>query len=905
MAQLQRLGFWILFITLSGCGGSGDGGLSRVEAPAEGGSVVSTLSLNISDTTVTGAAPVIVTATVMQGTLPVTNRAVTFTTNLGVFSPSSGSALTNDNGEATITLTAGSVRGAGEISAYLSSGEKSSVPLGFKTQGDDIGVVGDININVTLIDGEGASTDRVTSSKPARVIATIDGTSAPLIVTFSSTVGDIPIPSAITNADNQAIVDLYAGENLGAGTITASITSGESGQTIFVVGSSTVIMGTGSPFVEGAADISLDTISAGGTTVVSVIIIDDQGNNFAEPVDIEFSSSCTRQTIPTATISSPVTTSNGVATSTYLAKGCLGEDQINVTANAGGINLSANGIVTVLPADAGSIEFVSATPEYISIIGTGSTERPESSTIIFRVLDTNGNPINNSDVDFSLNTDVGGMNVIPTSATTDNNGLVQTVVNSGSVSHAVVVTASIRDTNPLISTQSSNLIVSTGIPDQDSFTLGADILNPEAWNLTGTEVIVTARLADAFNNPPPPTVVYFTTEGGSIGNSSAEKQCTTDDSGACFVIWRSQNPRPEGHILGDLNNPLHAPENINTMGQRYGGRATVLATTIGEESFPDLNGNGRFDVCEVKAFNGGTGKPCNADGSINEAGADIIYSGNDVSGQPYDLPEAFSDYNEDQVFNPSDGSGDIGGELEEPSDFNANGLYDGKDGLYNGVLCAIPNHAGCAAQKSLDVRGQLVLVMSGSNPRVCIATTSDNSSTIVDFLRVDEGTSGDIRVKTEFNSDLVQTPKVADEDAIIIARKNGLCSANVVSIEISNDWDNDSGTTDTLETHNYIDSRYDNTVHIKGENTGSVSVTISDLHNQPMPVGTTIKFTATAGTIVGPSDFTWPNDNNNGGATYAVSIKGEKEAKAGVLIMEVTTPNGLTTFFSETKIDIQ
>jgi hypothetical protein len=38
------------------------------------------------------------------------------------------------------------------------------------------------------------------------------------------------------------------------------------------------------------------------------------------------------------------------------------------------------------------------------------------------------------------------------------------------------------------------------------------------------------------------------------------------------------------------------------MGQKLGGRATITATAIGEESFPDLNGNGRFDASEVTAF---------------------------------------------------------------------------------------------------------------------------------------------------------------------------------------------------------------------------------------------------------------------------------------------------------------
>lgn len=847
MALLQRLSFLFVFAALVGCGGSGDGDLSRTETPDGGESTASTISLSISETTVTGAAPVTVTAKVMQGSAPVVNRAVTFVTNLGAFSPSSGSALTDGNGDATITLTAGSVRGAGEITASISSGETSTVPLGFNTQGDDIGVVGDINISVILIDTEGNPIDTVTSSKPARAIATINGISAPVIVTFSTTVGNIPIASAISDDNNQAIVDVFSGENLGAGTISASIESGESGQTIFVVGSSTVAMGSGTPFVKGEAEISLAQISAGGTTVVSVNIVDDQGNNFTEAVEVNFTSGCTSQTTATATLSSPITTSNGVATSTYLAQGCVGDDSINVTANAGGINLSASGSVNVLPADIGSIEFVSATPEYISIQGVGSIERPEFSIVVFRVLDTNGNPVNNSDIDFSLNTNVGGINVIPTTATTDNNGLVQTVVNSGTVAHSIRILASISDSNPLISTQSSNLISSTGIPDQDSFSLSADILNPEGWSIDGTEVTVTARLADAFNNPPPPTVVYFTTEGGSIGNSSADKQCTTDDSGACSVIWRSQNPRPEGNVLGDINNIGHIPEVWNTMGQKFGGRATVLAHTIGEESFPDLNGNGRFDVCEVAAFKGGVGKPCNDDGSINDAGADITFSGNDVGGNPFDLAEAFSDYNEDGVFNPSELGGELGGELEEPSDFNRDGLYNAKDGLYNGVLCAADNADACSTQKSLDVRGSLTLIMSGSNAFGTINSTNDAVAATID------------------DDDDINTPEVP----------------------------------------NPLDDPSDSIIYIKGESVGSASVVIADLHNQPMPAGTIVTFISTVGSVLGTSSFTWPNDNHNGGHLFGVSVKGEAEAKSGSLLVEVTTPGGVITTFTGISIIIQ
>jgi hypothetical protein len=440
------------------------------------------------------------------------------------------------------------------------------------------------------------------------------------------------------------------------------------------------------------------------------------------------------------------------------------------------------------------------------LIGTGIVGGTESAIVMFRVLDTNSNPINNQMVNFELSTDVGGVQLIPATATTNSDGIVQTVVNSGSVATSVRVQASIDGTLPVVSSLSSLLVVSTGIPDQDSFSLAASELNPEGWGKQGTEVSITARLADAFNNlAPDGTAVNFTTEGGAI-----EPSCTTVN-GTCSVKWFSQQPRPEGHILGDVNNPMSVPETVNTMGQKFGGRATITATAIGEESFPDLNGNGRFDANEMTAF-----------------------LGTDISGDKYDLKEIFVDHNEDGLFNPSEG-GDVNdsGELEEFFDFNNNGTFDQNDEKYNGVLCSIPAHEGCSTeQKSLNISRSIVLVMSGSNPYFTIASTVDAT---------------------------------ADDS---------------------------------------LNNFEDNEVNIAGENTGSASVIIADLHNQPMPAGTVINFTATAGSIVGPSSYTWPNDNHNGGAEWGVSIKGEKETKSGELLVEVITPSGLTTLFGGIKINI-
>jgi hypothetical protein len=139
-------------------------------------------------------------------------------------------------------------------------------------------------------------------------------------------------------------------------------------------------------------------------------------------------------------------------------------------------------------------------------------------------------------------------------------------VQSGNVHTTVGVIATIAVGATTISTQSVSLTVTTGIADQDSFSLAAVTLNPEGADIDGVIDVFTARLADRFNNPVPDgTAVAFYTTGGSIQGS-----CTTI-KGACSVDWTSQNPRPVTGVVA------------------------ILAVAIGEESFVDNNSNGVFD----------------------------------------------------------------------------------------------------------------------------------------------------------------------------------------------------------------------------------------------------------------------------------------------------------------------
>jgi hypothetical protein len=329
---------------------------------------------------------------------------------------------------------------------------------------------------------------------------------------------------------------------------------------------------------------------------------------------------------------------------------------------------SSQANLVVNPPIVGSLQFVSATPSIISLKGTGGTE---TSQVVFKVMDGGGNGISGKTVSFELSTTTGGITLTPaavppaTSPTAVSNsaGLVTITVNSGTMNTPVRVSASTTDatTGAVLNTQSSGLTITTGVPDQDSFSLSATKWQIEGWNLDGVTTVLTARLSDHFNNPAPDgTAVNFTTEGGQVVGS-----CSTT-GGACSSTLTSSAPRP--------NN----------------GRVTVLAYAVGEESFVDLNSNGVAD----KVPGAGYGP------------TELI----DTNGNSSDMPEAWLDADEDGAY--------TGAINEPPTDFNSNGAYDVADGLFNGVLCSTLSSPGTCntTKKTIHVRQPIVIMFSSSSP---------------------------------------------------------------------------------------------------------------------------------------------------------------------------------------------
>lgn len=478
--------------------------------------------------------------------------------------------------------------------------------------------------------------------------------------------------------------------------------------------------GFDSNFARGEIGVSIGsdaTLSPGASTNLTVNIVSSTNTLASSPVSITFNSPCiasgeSKLLMNNEELNSNVITSNyGEAAVTYVANGCVGADQITATAILNGNQEVARTTINIASDTVLTVKALEPSQTQISLKGTGGQE---TSIVSFLVSGTTGAPVKGVLVDFTLSTEaggssLGGLSLVNGSGTSDKNGVVSTTVQAGNVATSVVVTAKARETS--IAATSKKLIVSTGIPDQDSVSLSATDLYPSGWNHDGIESTVTIRLADAFQNPVVDgTAVSFTTEGGSIDPS-----CTTV-KGACSVTWRSQNPRPVRDSSDDSFTrklcvnasgvPLDNPDASQCRRERA-GRITLLAHAVGNESFIDNNSDGLYDYGgdafrSTNDYQSGSAE--HLAGQLECQKAAPLASLARPSNSPWqpcdDLSEAYLDRNEN-------GKRDTD---EIYFDLDQNGTYSAGNGKYNGVLCRDldPN---CTNKEKIHIRDQLYMVM--------------------------------------------------------------------------------------------------------------------------------------------------------------------------------------------------
>jgi len=189
--------------------------------------------------------------------------------------------------------------------------------------------------------------------------------------------------------------------------------------------------------------------------------------------------------------------------------------------------------------------------------------------------------------------------------------------------------AGCSDDNSSFETPStSDITTNSGLVSYKNFSLLAEdtqpvVIDPDTGIFTKTDVVMTVFVGDRNNRFLTDShTVYFKAEYGTISNPS----CTTEN-GTCSVTW-SAIKRPEpGGPGSDL-------------------RVTIIAYTIGEESFTDTNGNGLFDDGDIGTFDDLEEPYVDADESDSFTTGDVIVdviNGNDTTGAnlAHDIGDTF------------------------------------------------------------------------------------------------------------------------------------------------------------------------------------------------------------------------------------------------------------------------
>jgi hypothetical protein len=167
---------------------------------------------------------------------PVTDEIITLVSSIGTVDPSNGSALTDDNGQATFLIEAQTDLGAGVITATYEpstdaagiASEVFSRSLNIEANAAD-STIGSFSLDLELLDAAGNTTTEIAAEAPvtARVTLTTTSDTAAVelrIINLTSDIATIEPAngSTLTNAAGVAEFTLTAGSTLGAGTVTAS-----------------------------------------------------------------------------------------------------------------------------------------------------------------------------------------------------------------------------------------------------------------------------------------------------------------------------------------------------------------------------------------------------------------------------------------------------------------------------------------------------------------------------------------------------------------------------------------------------------------------------------------------------------------------------------------------------------
>ncbi|TLX46161.1 hypothetical protein C1E24_15475 [Pseudoalteromonas phenolica] len=862
-----------------------------------------------------------VTVTLTENSVGVSNALILVQgDSIGSTDPSNGKIVTNDTGVASFKLKPTTEAGLGEFTVtyqqtenlvfrqtgYYQSSGNPNIPDTSLNNIDVRILTGcnddwDANRNEVRLDptepNSGCTNSAQLSSNELAEIyilvtpADNDTAYNRQIVSVETTLGQV-LPTngtALTDDQGVALLKFQPGDTGGAGSVTVTF-RGESSAANFSVGVVDIEMTLDDGLLEGVSELK-----AGGSTIITATLRDKEtGDLILTPTDVTFSSVCAASN--ETELDSLVKSSNGIATATYRANGCVGTDTITATIEAGGNNAVQTLALTVSKAEAQALKFLTDNDGFEQFIALppGEGGAPTLSVVEFQLLDVDTKPIKQKRIDFRLTDSTGAASLTQTTSSTNNEGRAQTTVTSGTVPGPLVVqacyipdeliTQGINESKPVtcwadevkrcvdtptaegcpengyipveigdqITGISSRILLSSGVTDQDSFDAALVTRNINGLDYLGATVDINIYFGDQFNQLSGDGVTAtVVTNSGVVGTLDGEDltplyNCSSVDA-TCTLTWRRQGDIPFsesswGNQIGDVCDTY-----FGEPAPCIGSYPTVGSTDSDGNVTSHIVQGGRVNFLVVaKGQETFIDRPSdvNNDGDVTLERRNGRFDEGEFY-QSYDRPEPFIDLNANGTYDGdvicSDESGDDvctpknsdGGVFETFRDSNNDGLYTQGNGIYDGLLCGETAQASGKCNKGLiEVRRNLELVLSDDDPFVRFAVNKDD----VD-LTIDNNLDGQPDELQENTACANVTLPALDADGNVIRDSEGeVVYAIIQELE-------------PITGHDDLCDIKQVTLGDRGVEGLNVYIYFSDRNGNPLPAGTEVEISSTNGKL--------------------------------------------------------
>jgi len=524
MQLLRRLSFTLLLMslmTLVACG-DGDGDLTGGDDGGTDPDIV-TLTMSKSDGDLSAANDIIVMVTVLDNSIPVANKTVTFTFAVegsATFDPIAGTATTDAEGNASITVKVNDVKGSVNVIATYESttnnisfdsagdgessgGSSGTAKISLEKSAGDLSAANDIIISASIISND------TNEGVPGKLVTFTFNN--PAIATFDPAVG-----TAVTNELGIATVIVKVTDVAGGVEVTAVTSSNSDTATTSI---SFTSVGDGIKVVEGAptaATISLyassQQLASSGTEIVTLTAIaKDDNNHLLTGVDINFS-------VDSGTIGG-VENAEGEISSVTDINGRVQKGLITPTNPENRVitvNVSSGDVTDSL-----EIEVVGTR---ITLAGTSSLALNDESSYIVKLVDSDGKGIARTAV--AVSADNADGIIIPSSVTTDLAGQATiNVTGTSGGSNTIIITALGASASQDISVQADSFLFTGFVECEKNGSTCGEVINPSTNELSdillSKKVEVTLTWLRSGLPVPDGTLVNFTSTRGSLATDSA------------------------------------------------------------------------------------------------------------------------------------------------------------------------------------------------------------------------------------------------------------------------------------------------------------------------------------------------------------------------------------------------